>query len=351
MMWNEKNIFEPSGCLSREAFLAFLEGKLSPAAKVAADAHIASCPFCADAIEGFRQSNASPTILLSKVDSDLQEKYASSQNKNKVRRMWITGIAAAASILLLITVFLPERKEDQKQQIALNVEKKKDTIISESKTAAKLEEQIALNSAPAVSQSKPSLRKAKEPTTTISEDNISGEQEQDALSSIEFVEAQPVTREESKTTDTLLAINKASKMDSDQEYIAYAEEKQKETAYELNSPKKSVAAKRSAEAPALAPYALDENPRFSYQGITDFSKYLESKLPVITDSSRIGRAYIEVTIDKKGNVSEASILRGTNAEVDKKIIKKIKDSPRWTPGKKNGQAVSSKTCWTIRYQL
>ena len=80
-MWNEKNIFEPSGCLSREAFVALFEGKLTPAAQTAADAHIASCPFCADAIDGFGQSNASPSILINKVDKDFQEKYTSSQKK------------------------------------------------------------------------------------------------------------------------------------------------------------------------------------------------------------------------------------------------------------------------------
>lgn len=350
-MWNEKNIFEPSGCLSREAFIALLEGKLTPAAKTAADAHIASCPFCADAVDGFRQSKSSPSVLIDKLDKDFQEKHASSPNKNKVRKMWITGIAAAASILLLVTLFLPERKDSQTQQIALNEEKKEDTVIQENKITAKPEEQIALNSEPAAGKSKPSLRKAPEPTPITSEDNVSVEQEQDALSSIEFIETQPETREELKAADTLLPVNKATKMDSNQGYIAYAEEKQKEVAYELSSPKKSVAARRSAEAPADASYTLDEEPRFFYSNFSDFSKYIESKLPVITDSSNISKAHIEVTIDEKGNVSDAKIIRGINAEADKAIIKKVKASPKWTPGKKNGQAVSSKTYWTIKYQL
>lgn len=353
-MWNEKNIFEPSGCLSREAFVAFLEGKLTLAAKTAADAHIASCPFCADAIDGFGQSNASPSILLNKVDKDFQEKHTSSHKKNKTRKMWITGFAAAASILILITLFLPERKQDQTQQVALNEVKKTDTVIPENKPIAKTEEQIALNSEPVTSKSKPSLSRAPKPAAKSLQtmDEISIEQEENALPSIEFVEAQPAFKEELKTADTLIALNKADKADSNQGYIAYAEEKQKETAYELSAAKKSVAARRSAEAPASASYALNEEPpRFVYAGFTDFSKYLESKLPVITDSSNISKAYIEVTIDEKGNVADAKIIRGINAEADKTIIKKVKDSPRWTPGKKNGQAVNCKTYWTIRYQL
>ncbi len=352
-MWNKKNIFEPSGCLSRDAFIAFLEGKITPAAKDAADAHIASCPFCADAIDGFGQSNASPSILLNKVDKDFQEKHTSSHKKNKTRKMWITGIAAAASILVLVTLFLPEKKDNQTQQVALNEEKKTDTVIPESKTIAKTEEQIALNSEPSARKSKPSLSRAPEPTVKSSEmmDEISIEKEEDVLPSIEFVEPQPAFKEELKTADTLIALNKADKADSNQGYIAYSEEKQKEVAYELSSAKKSVAARRSAEAPAYASYTLDEEPRFVYSNFTDFSKYVESKLPVITDSSNISKAYIEVTIDEKGNVSNARIIRGINAEIDKAIIKKVKASPKWTPGKKNGQAVSSKTYWTIRYQL
>ncbi|MBN2266847.1 MAG: energy transducer TonB [Candidatus Babeliaceae bacterium] len=352
-MWNEKNIFEPSGCLSREAFVAFLEGKLTPAAKFAADAHIASCPFCADAIDGFRQSKSTPSVLLEKVDRDFQEKYASSPIKNKVRKIWITGIAAAASILLLVTLFLPQRKDNQTQQIALNEEKKTDTVIPKSKTTAKYGEQIALYSEPATSKSKPSLSRATEPAAKSLQtmDEISIEQEENALPSIEYVAAQPEYKDELKTADTLIALNKADKADSNQGYIAYSEEKQKETAYELSAAKKSVAARRSAEAPAYTSYTPDEEPRFVYSNFTDFSKYIESNLPVIADSSRIGKAYIEVSIDEKGNVSDAKIIRGINAEADKAIIKKVKDSPRWTPGKKNGQAVSSKTYWTIRYQL
>lgn len=351
-MWNEKNIFEPSGCLSREAFIAFLEGKLTPAAKTAADAHIASCPFCTDAIVGFRQSKSSTSVLLEKVDKDFQEKYTTSHKKNKVRRMWITGIAAAASMLLLVTLFMPERKDNQARHVALNEENKKDSVSQENKTIAKPEEQIALNSETSTSKSNPSLSKAPAPSAKASEtmDEISTEREESAHSSIEYVD-DPNYKEELKTTDTLIAYNKADKADSDQGYMAYSDEKQKETAYELSSSKKSVAARRSADAPASASYTLDEEPRFVYDGFTDFSKYIESKLPVITDSSNIRIAYIEVTINEKGNVSDAKIIRGINAEADKTIIRKVKDSPKWTPGKNNGQAVSSKTYWTIRYQL
>ena len=247
-------------------------------------------------------------------------------------------------------MFLPERKDNLTQQIALNEEKKTDSVIPENKTIAKAEEQIALNSKPSTSKSKPALSRAPEPTAKSSEtmDVISIEQEQDVLSSIEFVEAHPVHKEELTAADTLMAYNKVAKTDSNQDFIAYSEEKQKETAYELSSEKKSVATKRRAEAPAYASYTPDEEPpQFVYAGFTDFSKYIESKLPVITDSNNIGKAYIEVTIDEKGNVSDARIVRGINAEADKAIIKKVKDSPKWTPGKKNGQAVSSKTNLTI----
>jgi hypothetical protein len=356
-MWTEKNIFEPSGCLTREAFVAFLEGKLTLAAKHAAENHIAACPFCADAIDGFKHTKTSTTNLLYKVDQDFRQKYASSKKKANDRRIWITAIAAAASVLLLFTLFWPNKQDPKTQQIALNQDKKATDLVqpeAESKQAPQSDEQIAQNSAPPASENKPYdvyKSKAQSEVSEIKDDFRIEDTE--VLQSAEMGDAAPVVTPHEQMSDTLLVFEQESKVDdaSNKGYLAFSDKKQKEETFKRSAAAKSTVSRQNAPSADYASYAIDEAPRFVYLGFTDFGKYIESQFPAITDSSSVAEAYIEVFIDENGKVSDARIIKGINTEADKAIMKKVKDSPRWVPGKKNGQAVKTKTNWMIRYQL
>jgi len=119
MMWTKQNIFEPSGCLSREAFEAFRKDELSPDVKAAANEHFASCPFCADALEGFEsivpeQEMAkvmANTDILFKEKLLLQDKRATGK-----RILWIS-FSAAANYSFIIRIIHPFQKQPSSNTI------------------------------------------------------------------------------------------------------------------------------------------------------------------------------------------------------------------------------------------
>jgi hypothetical protein len=347
-MWNEKNIFEPSGCLTRQAFKALLEGELSGVAKTAADRHIAECPLCADAMEGFRGNNVSYSHLMDNLDRDFEENYAITSRKGAGRKIWISAIAVAASILLLISLFQINKNGLKTEQVALKVEKKSGSA-SEVTKPAPPNAQIALNSEPSDAGSKgyavqkQSERNAVEGKTETIDMVVAEEAEKKSEQMVAANADIPavVGYAEVGIADTAVLKDEAKTADKI-DYIAFAEEKQSEAnKFKRSSSLRAKAAKEEAPAPAYA-YTLDEQPRFQYKEFSDFGKYIESLFPEITDSSSIAKAYIEVIIDEKGKVTDARMLRGINAEVDGDILKKVKNSPLWIPGKKAGEPVKAK---------
>ena len=120
MMWNKQNIFEPSGCISREAFEAFLRDELAPDVRVTAEEHIASCEFCSDASEGFSSIGLpQASVAMEIVDRSFKKKYLESPKKSSRRITWFS-IAAAASVLLLTGLFFMLRDNHPKTQLAEN---------------------------------------------------------------------------------------------------------------------------------------------------------------------------------------------------------------------------------------
>lgn len=50
-----------------------------------------------------------------------------------------------------------------------------------------------------------------------------------------------------------------------------------------------------------------------------------------------GKAYVSITVDCMGNVTEPKILRGLNSDCDKKAIERVQSMPAWEPGSQRGE--------------
>jgi protein TonB len=71
-----------------------------------------------------------------------------------------------------------------------------------------------------------------------------------------------------------------------------------------------------------------------------------TKYPEIAKENDIqGRVFVGFVIDKKGKVTEVTILRGVDPYLDKEAIRVVKAMPAWKPGKQRGKAVK------VRYQV
>ncbi|SNS15282.1 TonB family C-terminal domain-containing protein [Belliella buryatensis] len=64
-----------------------------------------------------------------------------------------------------------------------------------------------------------------------------------------------------------------------------------------------------------------------------------------------GVVYLTFIVDKDGDIKEPEILRGIGAFCDEEALRLVENSPKWKPGKKDGEAVESRLRLPIRFDL
>jgi TonB family protein len=91
---------------------------------------------------------------------------------------------------------------------------------------------------------------------------------------------------------------------------------------------------------------VEDMPEFP-GGHMALKEYLENKVKELPAKYHINkRAFVTFVVNKKGKITEARVIKGTdNAEVDKMALKITNDQPKWRPGYQNGKAV--KVSYTI----
>lgn len=90
---------------------------------------------------------------------------------------------------------------------------------------------------------------------------------------------------------------------------------------------------------------VDEKPQFLGTDGTpkDFSRWVNDNIQypeVYKDASIQGRVTVRFTIDKDGSVKNVKVLRGLDSAADKEAIRVISSSPKWKPGRHNGEPVA-----------
>lgn len=74
-----------------------------------------------------------------------------------------------------------------------------------------------------------------------------------------------------------------------------------------------------------------------------FRKYIQENLkyPTIAAENGIqGRVMVQFTVNRKGEVVNATVVRGIDPSLDKEALRVVMASPKWTPGKQRGRTVS-----------
>ena len=64
-----------------------------------------------------------------------------------------------------------------------------------------------------------------------------------------------------------------------------------------------------------------------------------------------GRVLVEFIIGKDGNVSDVKVVKGVSEELDAEAVKVISASPKWKPGKVNGNKVRSSMTIPVEFKL
>jgi periplasmic protein TonB len=86
---------------------------------------------------------------------------------------------------------------------------------------------------------------------------------------------------------------------------------------------------------------VEEMPEFP-GGDAALQRYLSTSIryPVIAQENGIqGRVYIRFVINQNGEVTNAEILRGVDASVDREALRVVQAMPKWKPGRQRNRAV------------
>ena len=64
-----------------------------------------------------------------------------------------------------------------------------------------------------------------------------------------------------------------------------------------------------------------------------------------------GRVAVDFVIEKDGKVSDVRIVKGLSPEIDAEVLKVVSASPKWKPGKVNGQKVRASLTLPVEFKL
>lgn len=114
--------------------------------------------------------------------------------------------------------------------------------------------------------------------------------------------------------------------------------------------------KQTAQEGVISYYDCDVKPAFLNS--TDPCKFLEQwvyqylKYPAeaVRDGVQ-GRVMVEFVINKDGKVSDVRVVKGVSEELDAEAVKVVAASPKWKPGKLNGQKVRCSMTIPVEFRL
>ena len=64
-----------------------------------------------------------------------------------------------------------------------------------------------------------------------------------------------------------------------------------------------------------------------------------------------GRVLVQFTIEKNGKVTDVHVVRGVSDELDAEAVKVIEASPKWRPGRVNGNKVAVSMTVPVEFKL
>jgi len=73
--------------------------------------------------------------------------------------------------------------------------------------------------------------------------------------------------------------------------------------------------------------------------------------PIAQENGIVGRVITEFTIDRSGNVVDIKVLRSADPMLDNEVVRVLRQSPRWEPGRQRGQTVQVKYQFPFIFRL
>lgn len=89
-------------------------------------------------------------------------------------------------------------------------------------------------------------------------------------------------------------------------------------------------------------------------GMAEFYKYIGINMKYPSQARSIGiegRVFIQFIVDKEGNLTNITSVKGIGAGCDQEAVRVLENAPKWTPGKQRGKAVNVRMILPITFKL
>ena len=89
-------------------------------------------------------------------------------------------------------------------------------------------------------------------------------------------------------------------------------------------------------------------------GLKGFKKFILERLnypEIASQNNEEGQVYLKFTIDKEGNVIKAKIIKEDKEYFNEEVMRVLKLSPRWIPGRRDGKLVDVSITIPIRFEI
>ncbi|MCL2727787.1 MAG: TonB family protein [Bacteroidales bacterium] len=99
---------------------------------------------------------------------------------------------------------------------------------------------------------------------------------------------------------------------------------------------------------------VDEKPKFMGGDENGFTRWVNQNIEYPSTPGQIqaeGMVMLTFVVDAYGYVSEVEALRSFHPELDREAVRVVQSSPRWTPGRQNGEAVKVRYNFPIIFRL
>ena len=99
---------------------------------------------------------------------------------------------------------------------------------------------------------------------------------------------------------------------------------------------------------------IEQKPGFNGGDANEFSKWVNSHLQY-PEQAKVdkaqGRVILQFTIGADGVLRDVKVLRGAREDLDAEAVRVVSSSPKWEPGRQNGEPVPVTFTFPIVYQL
>ena len=89
-------------------------------------------------------------------------------------------------------------------------------------------------------------------------------------------------------------------------------------------------------------------------GPGEWNKFLRKNLKYPRQAKRMGiegNVYLSFIVDRTGTISDIQVIREVGGGCDEEAVRVLKASPKWTPGKQRGKAVTVPYSLPIIFQV